>query len=1101
MKLLKEQIDASSPHKNVWLSANAGTGKTFVLVNRLLRLLLDDNEPHRIVCITYTKAAAAEMQNRIIENISELILMSDAEIKTTLEAKFEESFDPAKIKRCRKKLANILDFPDQLKIQTIHSFCQSILKSFPLEANIPPFFNVIDDIATNELIEDAWNRLINNIEGAASKNAIDILLSKFNIKRIKSVFKDLIGDREKLFSVIEENGGIAGYLAFLKERLNIQNANALEIEDGFYNDSIGFLSQLAQILPDGGMAQQRLFKYLCNYFQSRKLDDLYPVFLNEKGENKVLLNKELKQGYPLIEAEGKDFAAKLKEATNKIKDIEIYENTEATLISFLDFYANFESLKKQKYLLDYDDLITRTVALLHPENPNSQWVLYKLDGGVDHILLDEAQDTNQAQWKVITALTEEFFSGRGAKEKTNRSLFVVGDEKQSIYSFQGANVVLFNSKKQYFEAVAAENKNVIFETISLNKSFRSCEAVLNIVDAVLWNEKVRGAVSKADIEHKHELDRKNGFGYFEINEISGNDIKRNYDKEPISWRLPREYNPDAEEKNKEIVAQDVVNRIDEILNRGHKLASTGKLPQPADIMILLKKRDEISDHIIRKLQEKNITVSGIDRLKLKYNLAIKDLIALGKFALLENDDLNFACLLKSPIFEISEEELFEICWNRGELSVFENLKNKAANNKNLKEVYEKVLSLKKSLNKNSVFEFFFNAVEVHNLRRNFISYFGTQINEILDEFLSVVKNYESNESPSLQHFMGWFERSEIEVKRNLNNSQGEVRILTVHGSKGLEAPIVIIPDATSTSLNSPIYSFSDDGVFLCPVLAEYRNEYFDEISKANKKADEDEYYRLLYVALTRARDELYVFGYKAPKRNSVENWHNIIISQVGEMCEKQDNRFVYSRKDYLEQTATSEKPKESTKKAELRFEKYIENNLELISPSGLYKTDGDTKLKLQNIDFSKGLAVHRLLEILPDVEEEKRNAVADIILNNFPELDAEQRKNILREALGVLNNKEFEFIFSRQSKAEVPVCGIIGNKFVSGKIDRLVDTGGEILVVDYKTNNVSADKVDAVAAKYTGQLNAYRTILQKIYPDKNIKTALLFTAIEKLVHI
>lgn len=1080
---LKEQIIASHPRKNIWVSANAGTGKTFILVNRFIRLILDGNEPHRIVCITYTKAAAAEMQERIISELSELVLLSDAELKQKLDNQYNENFDLKKLARNKVKLANILDFPEQLKIQTIHSFCQSVLKSFPLEAGIPPFFNVIDDIAANELIDESWNRLITEDE---DNTALGFLLARFQLFGIKNIFKALVSEREKIFTAVNSKGGLDGYVNYLKEKMEIESDDVLALEEKLNNDVAEFIAQLAPVLAKGKKTETAILEDLNIYLKTKNIEDLESIFFTDKGDLRQYYLKTLVKDYPILAANAMDYADEVEYVITKKRDIELFNITKNILILFTQFYTVFENSKKLKYLLDYDDLILKTAELLDKNNANSQWVLYKLDGGVDHILLDEAQDTNPNQWKVIDAITAEFFSH--AREKS-RSLFVVGDEKQSIYSFQGADVNVFNKKREQFEKVKVENSEIEMETIALNKSFRSTRAVLDVVDKVLALEKIRAAVTHGDIS-THALNRNEGFGYFEVNELCGNDIKASYDNDQITWKLPREYITEDELKNKEILANKVVARIDEILNRDYALAHTGKRPTAGDIMILLKKRDELSDLLIRKLQQKNIPVSGIDRLKLNENLAIKDLIALGKFILLENDDLNFAALSKSPIFEASEEQLFNICWNRGDKSVYEALIDKDSG------LFTKVEKLKDELKNCPVYEFYFRAVEVLGLRQNFISYFGTQINEILDEFLNVVKNYETQNGHALQGFIGWFGKNEMEVKRNLHNKEGEVRLLTVHGAKGLEAPIVIIPDTTSVSRSYSQFGFDGD-MFLCPLLSDYKNEAFEKIEVAEKLREENEYYRLLYVALTRARDEMYVFGYKA-KRSQTETWHNVIWTKALEICEKQEGRLVYTDVKYVGNKVGAEK-NEDKKVVELNFGKYEKaKEIEVVSPSNLYGGSKE-KLAAKNVDFTKGLAVHKLLEILPEVESVKRAEFAAILFRNFPELSEDEQKNILNEAVGVMDNKEFEFIFSARSKAEVPICGMIDGKYISGKIDRLIESENEVLVVDYKTNR--AKDVAEVSERYRAQMDAYKKLLEKIYVNKKVRTALLFTAVNKLNYL
>ncbi len=1086
-KAAQEQITASQPRNSVWVSANAGTGKTFILVNRFLRLVLEGSDPSRILCITYTRAAAAEMQNRIAEKISELLLLDDDSLHKRLLAEHGEAPERKDIARARVRMTAILDNPAQLQIQTIHAFCQGILRSFPMEAGVPPFFNVLEDIAKKEVEAKAWNIVV---EMAEAQEALSKLLSRFRAQEVRKLMMELAARSADIEAVLAQHGNYAEYL---KKLLDIGDENIAEMEEGIRQRSSELVGRIMQAQVNAG--DKNVAKQLERYSNDNSIDKLYTVFFTEKGGVRTYYTgKKFAEKYPRESAAAVEFAPLLAEFMEKRRDHELYNITMDVLGLYGVFHAEFSRIKQQHYMLDHDDQIELATKLLESGNPEAAWILYRLDGKLDHLLLDEAQDTSPRQWKIVHAIADEFFSGAGVGEDRNRSLFVVGDEKQSIYSFQGADVAVFNSKKEHFRELKEASPEANFEFVGLRKSFRSAPAVLKLVDKVLENDGLRNAVAGSGELLLHEPHRSTAAGKFEIYGLTGKKAASGgRSKEQAEWRLPREYEEDEEENNKEMLAAQVAEKVKAVLARSEAVASTGKRPQPDDIMILMKKRSGgLAELIIKQLQALSIPVSGIDRLTLNGNLAIKDIMSLAQFSLLESDDLNTACLLKSPVMGFDEQRLFEACNGRGKQNVIGYMRGK---NEFAKDV-ARLDNLRG--NNGDAFEFFFNALDVKGLRALLMAHHGPQVNEVLDEFLGAVKTSADQNGSSLQQFVSWFSRNEITIKRNLAASYGEVRLMTVHGSKGLEAPIVIIPDTTSDNRVDNRFALSN-GVFLCPVLAANQNELFKQISKAQQARGEDEYYRLLYVALTRARDELYVYGYENKKTANKETWHNILLKAAGELAEQSENGYFYSDEGFGK---VAEKAEEEAGAEVLELpERYkAHNDVEIVSPSKLYRAEESNKLSLKNVDFTRGLAIHKLLEVLPPADIARRGTVAEVALKNWPALEDAEKQDILKEAFATLDNSEFSFIFKEGGMAEVPVCGMVEGKFVSGQMDRLVVSENEVTVVDFKTNKITADKAEGVAKKYEGQMNAYKMLLKNIY-GRPIKAALLFTHCSKLVYV
>lgn len=1088
MPLNTKQLIATDPNKNIWLSANAGTGKTFVLAHRYLRLILDDNDANHIVCITYTKAAASEMKERIVKFIAELLLLDDAGFINKINADYNISISKNNLKNIRSKLSVLLDNPDFLKINTIHSFCQTILKSFPMESGIPPFFSVIDNYQTAEIEQKAWNLVTLNQNNQQTLDSLNFLLARFQLNSLKENLFELKKISNKIFETIEKQGDLNSYLIYLKQVLNIEDEDLFEEEMQLHNNLQPLITTINELVKNGDFTDKNTLKPFFNYLKTRSYDDLYLVFYTNE-ENFRSSYKKLAKDFPVIHEQVLYFSEKVKSFNELRKNILCFQTTKHHLVILKAFCEEYENFKKLKYLLEYEDLINITANLLSSKNQNSPWVLYKLDGGIDHILLDESQDTSPSQWKVIEAITEEFFAGAGTKER-KRSLFIVGDEKQSIYSFQGADINVFNSKKDFYKNIKQLSEQNQFEFISINTSYRSSEAILKIVDETLKNEKIRSSVSKSDIIDFHEISRKKTFGYFEINNLCGEKPKR-ADSEKIEWFLPSEYAQDTTEKNKDILAKQVTARIVEILNRNYPLAETSKAPKASDIMILLRKRDEFAYKLIAEIQKNNIKISGIDRLYLNENIVIKDIISLVKFSNMPNDNLNLACLLKSPIFELSEEQLFDLCWNRGALSLIENIKIKSP------ELYQKLNSISLT-SENGLYNFFYNLLEVDGLRKNFISYYGTQINEIIDEFLTIVENFEDNNSRNISDFINWFEKNLIEIKRNLNNKSSELRIITAHGSKGLEAPIVIIPDSTSAPNKTKSYGFIYD-VFLCPMRSEYKNSLFKKSDEKQRNDAVSEYLRLLYVALTRARDELYIFG-THEYSPSPDNWHNLVLSSIEGICDKADDKLIFTNQEYHNaQILEHDKDTSESKLIELKnFD--AEKEVEIISPSKLIYIEAKTKLGQNNQEMTRGVLIHKLLEMHSQLQSENSELAFNNIFSQFSELSEDEILEIKTEVLNNINNQQFSFLFNANSLNEVTIFGYDNDKIISGKIDKIIIEENTISIIDFKTTKIKSETdAERLAEKYIPQLNSYKNLVQKIYPDKKVKAGVLFTNIAKLV--
>lgn len=1178
----QRQGQAANPENSAFVSANAGTGKTYILVRRVLRLLLRGNEPFRILCLTFTKAAAAEMSNRLFGTLAKWVTMSEADLldeenKESLRSVLGTAPTKDEIDLARRLFAKAIETPGGMKVQTIHAFCEKLLQRFPLEANVPPHFKVLDDTLKSDLLQSAMNEVLvtalKNPEGeekAALNEVIaystdgqfqDIILSTLNKKNIwgTQIEAGSMKFIESLAAILNlpRNRSRSHWqqqMAFSCDDILIREIAPLLKNQGSKRDGeLADKLMLASSAPQDGDHQQRIMA----------LQDAFLTKSNEQRKESTLLTKAIKTDYPALSDRLFRAQATFHEAFLNFENLQVAEATRSLLFLADKIVAIYEQQKHMRAALDYHDLIEYTAELLTSRD-NTAWVLYKLDAGLDHILVDEAQDTSPEQWKIIASLTEEFFAGLGAREDLEnnpnrhalssnaangntiihqeirpqqRTLFAVGDEKQSIYGFQGAEPKQFSEMGKHFEtqAIAAEKK---FTTIPLNLSFRSTSAVLNAVDMVFEKPELRKCLTLSGVEITHFAIREPEAGLVEI------------------WPTERDEKRGAIEAFDPLLegaadsasgrlAQKIARKIRSWLDKGEILQSTGKPIQPADILILVRKRAPFAPMIIRALKAENIPVAGADRIIITEQLAVMDMMALGDFLLLPEDDLSLANLLKSPIFNLNDDDLFELSHGR-KGSLWQSLRYFAARpNKQQSEKYGWIASqLSLWLSRADIlppFEFFANLLEGEGLRKKFLSRLGAVAGDALDEFLNLSLQYDEQEPPSLQGFLSWLRRSGAEVKRDMEKGRNEVRVMTVHGAKGLEAEIVFLPDTCSSksaSQSESLLTVSSPKLPESKVHADLSQTMLWSLPKKSHltalrsaretiKIDaQEEQLRLLYVAMTRARDRLYISGFEGTRGRGSDCWYNLIEEGLADKLEEfkqEDGSVVRQLKtgdhDAVKQPENTEKESKPTPPrpdwAETRATSEPVRTIP-VAPSSVipYHTPDDDEETLpaepallspktlgSDGRFIRGRLVHKLLEYLPDISPKDRQKAAETLANHHgKDLRPQHRISIINETLTILNNPAYSDLFGPGSKAEVSILARIQPKkagstpiLLQGQIDRLIVRDNEILILDYKSNRPSPRDLEDVAEAYQAQLAAYRIALREIYPNHTLKAALLWT--------
>jgi ATP-dependent helicase/nuclease subunit A len=1140
----RNQARASDPSASAWVSASAGTGKTEVLVRRVQRLLLAGFDPESILCLTYTKTAAAEMQNRLLKDLAAWATMPDGELRQELEALMKRAPETGELHKARRLFARTLEAKGGLKIHTIHGFCERLLQRFPLEAQVTPHFSVLDEqdqaLLRRQAFDAVFSRAAQERDGPLGQTLARVitLTSEFYFRKVIDAVFAKRAEMERMVAYHEGRDDWAEAEALtLRHVLGVHEAQ----EEALLTEMAGVLShaeidELLDALATHGATgdDERVKASLAaakGVSGESRAAALKPIFCGDNHKPRQrLCSKAMRDTAPQLCVALEAARDRFVPLDLLLAKLRVAEASGAVLILADAVRSEYERRKRAEAALDYDDLIVRTLNLLSRAGA-AAWVLYKIDGGVDHILVDEAQDTNPAQWAIIERLAEEFFAGSGATMRP-RTIFAVGDEKQSIYSFQGADPARFGAIGRAFQR-RAEAAGLGFHQVPLNLSFRSTEPVLEAVDAVFANPKAASGLIFAETSViQHHATRVGQAGLVEI------------------WQPEAETKPDPADafapweeaamgaRSVDALCQRIARLIKGWLNSEAKLLSEGRSIKAGDILILVRRRDPFTTPMIRALKREGVSVAGADRMKLMDQLAVQDLVALADVLLMQEDDLALAVVLKSPLFGLDDDALFDLAYERRG-SLWSALKDKSREDGRFAEAYQHLSAWLGRADLLPPYEFFSELLgaEGQLMRERMLIRLGPEAAEAIDEFLDLALAYDRETAPSLQGFIDQFRGGDVEIKRDMEQGRDEVRIMTVHGAKGLQAPIVFLPD---TCMN-----VRPQGVRLFPLprpgepeeevahliwAAGGRTdlEEIDEPKEMLKRADREEYHRLLYVAMTRARDRLYVCGWQGQKEKPEgESWYELITNGLsGHLVEieNSDGTSVCRMECPQEKPAkTGEAAREqgtvpplpdwarSPAKPERARQRLTPSRLALPNvegaqaPFAFQPPLGPLSLA-KNQRFARGRLVHALLQHLPEIApENQEHAARTFVLAQGGGLTQDLQDEILSETLAIVRDARFAALFRPGSLAEVPVVAKIGDGEhgyeLEGQIDRLAILEEELLILDYKTNRPPPKVVEDVAPAYIDQLASYRLALKRMFPGRGLRAALLWTDGPNLMEI
>ncbi len=1117
-----DQAHAVEPQDQIWLSASAGTGKTQVLTARVIRLLLEDNvAPESLLCITFTKAGAAEMSGRINNKLAKWVQMDGARLGLELQS-IGADFSPKNVERARQLFAKILDAPGGgLRIMTIHSLCQSLLASFPEEAGLLPGFRPLEGREEAMLKRQALADMIVDARSDGRDWIID------NLKQLsldmgegaaQKFLENCAKAPEPLSQIPDDNGAIV----FVRRFLDLVWEGTAEdfllanvADSVIARTDIEAVAQMNEAWGAGRGVDRaaRIREWLARPVIERAdtFSALHLCWTKKDGEALTSSKGHVPKdpSYPEIAQSLHEWSTRVSEQVSLIGYAE--RLAKAFLIGkcYSDYYV---AAKKVRGLLDFDDLITKAADMLNLAEM-TEWIRYKLDQRIDHILIDEAQDTNQAQWDIVRKLSDDFFSGSGAKADRSRTIFAVGDYKQAIFGFQGTDPITYKNAGEEFDSIIAQSGDDL-KRVELAQSFRSSQVVLNFVNAVI-QETGTEALGLSDQIEPH-VSTKPDYGSVELLSLV----------RPIEEAVDDE-DGDSEENwlsgEKRRLAYRIARYVHKLYRERPILASTGKPMRAGDVMILLRRRSELASAIVSQLHSLGVPVAGIDRMKIREPIVVKDLLATIRFALQPDDDLNLAAMLVSPLFGWSQDKLLLHGYRPSGHRLWKHLRNQ----NELKAELAPLHAILAQSDFVGIYQFLENVLSGELAgRAKLTGRLGKEALVPIEELLNKALEFEQSEGGTLQAFLAWFEQGDIEIKREGDTADDAVRVMTVHGAKGLQAPIVILADIAADPRKKPDRSVTTDKPFgvpmpLLPVNKQMRIGRLDSIVSEQEAKEQAEHLRLLYVAITRAEERLVLTGSMRSPQAPGYSWYPVAeaaMARVGAQWHGDPDWGVGGSamrvmgslglaSEYKPKDAIKQRP---TKNVEKSLPLWLTRNPadEVLPPRPLSPTRVDddqfgeapvsASMRLAGI---RGKLMHSLLERMVGAEPERllSNAKRWLERNNTePKID---NQAILNDVTKVLHNAQYADLFGPNAKSEVPIAAVVGAHVISGRIDRLIVEMDCIRVIDFKTGYKIPKAAGEVPVPQIRQMAYYVAALQTIFGPKRIEASLLFTSGPKLIQL
>lgn len=1124
----RAQRIAADPAVSAFVAASAGSGKTKLLTDRLLRLMLGGADPARIQCLTFTKAGAAEMALRLQRRLGRWVTLDDSVLDAELRA-LEAIPRPELRRRARALFATVLDLPGGMRIGTIHAFCQSLLRRFPLEAALSPHFRVMDEPDAAVALTEAREAMLSGVFEPAQRSALhDIAGLVPTLDGLGKLVEKLRAKPAELAAATAM--GPAALEAALRRLLGARDPAevAVEMAGGMDTPSLReAAAALTEGAPDKG---SRLGTALAEFLALPVADrqdslEIWRALLftgtGEPRKPKGLVPGKFLDTNPAVAAVLAAEQARIAELDDAARAWQVAALSAALAGLAGPVAAAYAAGKERAGMLDYGDLIHRTTALLR--DPGVAWVLYKLDGGLDHLLLDEVQDTAPEQWEIAGKLSEEFFAGSGAATQP-RTVFAVGDRKQSIYSFQGADPAGFELWRAILHRrVTASGAQ--WRDVPLEVSFRSTPPILRLVDAVFAQPPACDGVAPPDML-RHVADRAGHAGRVELWPLAPEPERPAAE----AWRVPAANQ--GSRSGMQDLADALAGWIAAQTDGSVLLESRGRPLVPGDVLVLVRRRNAFARALVRALKLRGVPVAGLDRLVLTEQPAVADLLALCDTLLLPDDDLSLACVLTSPLGGLDDDSLMDLAAARRG-SLWSALRDRGPERAEWQAARAMIAALLARVDYATPHALLSEALGHLGGRARLLARLGPEAAEPIDELLNAALSHARTHPPALQGFVHWLRQSGAEVKREAEGAaqtgQGTVRLMTVHGAKGLQAPLVILPDTTSLPPDDGTVAW-EDGLPVWTARKEFRCRAADALRTARRAREMEEYNRLLYVALTRAEDRLLVCGWAGRRTAPDTCWYHLVaqgftrleaetlpFDAVARPWPGELRRFA-SPQTAMPATASARDagpppppPPRWAGAAPHWHPAPPPSEPALPTPLAPSRPEGsdlgpvpaaESPLAARDaggLRFRRGQLAHALLQHLPDLPPDARAAAArHYLARPGTGLDDQAAAALAAEVLAILDQPALAPLFGPGSRAEVPLAGVLTSpdgtaSVVGGLVDRLAVLPDRVLVADYKTNRRAPATADAAPVAYLRQMAAYREVLRGIFPGRPVACSLVWT--------
>lgn len=1152
----RQQALASDPAASVFVSASAGSGKTKLLIDRLLRLMLPrhapagqdafipGSPPARILCLTFTKAAAAEMAIRLQTRLGRWVTLPDARLDAELQA-LSVPCTPETRRRARALFAEVLDLPGGMRIGTIHAFCQSLLRRFPLEAAMNPHFTVMEETdAALALLGCVETVLGERPEGSIAPLAGQIALGDFvtlagalrRNARAEAILERALETPAVVPTVL------CRVLGLPQDALSRSDAAEREAACTAFPGEEDLRARLPILVSKGTPAIKATAYRLLDWLalapaeRAAQWDVWRNGLLTKSGTLRKtgLISTKLAQDHPELVTALEREAARIAEVEEGLRARRLARLGLALLKTAAPVAALYATRKNQRGLVEYDDLIRRTLGLL--QQPGAAWVLYKLDGGIDHLLLDEVQDTSREQWRIAEDLTAEFFVGEGThtQEQGPRTVFAVGDYKQSIYGFQGADPEAFRTSRREFKQRAAF-AGLPWQEPDLTVSFRSTAPVLALVDAVFSHpDAARGVAEEDGRPMRHLTARPGEGGRVELWPLA--ETQAEEQDAPSPWEPP------TANTTRQTPQQKLADTLARFIARHLKAPpEEGAAPlTPGDVLVLVPRRSAFVTALVRALKTENIPVATLVRTGLADQLAVQDLMALCGALLLPQDDLTLACVLTSPLGGLSDDSLMALATGRGKAEpLWSALREQHARQPDWAQAWRMLDGLFRRVDYLTPHELLSEALGRWGGRARLLARLGPEAAESIDELLSAALRYQDMHPPSLQGFLHWLRNSEESVKREAEAGGDAVRVMTAHGAKGLQARLVILPDTVGTPrFEDRLFWVKDTPTGLDVPLYVPRGALAVTVTQKLRAAMQasafEEYNRLLYVALTRAAEHLVICGWKPGRIVPEESWYERCrkgfeavgaVPQpweaggwTGEMLvleEKPAPRVPPKNPPPAQSAHTDRAPAEALPAWLGRAPAWqgvppvpdaplarplapSRPDDAMLGPLPPVRSPLDvatiTPAAAREAAFRRGTLVHALLQYLPARPPEQwAERAHGWLARPASGLKPEEAKTLAEQVLAVLALPDLAPLFSPHARAEQRLAGVAGGQVIVGQVDRLRVLPDTVLVCDFKTGRHTPRTVAGTPVLYLRQMAAYRALLQGLYPGRPVRCVLVWT--------